>query len=87
MNVAQVDEYKPKNKFIKYIIFGLTFYVPDIGDQIENVGFQDFGCSDQTKNDKVEQDGAIHLDVILNIILFMIYILTMVMKKVFFKRC
>ena len=48
-----VDEYKPKNKFIKYIIFGLTFYVPDIGIRLKMWDL-DFGCSDQTKNDKVE---------------------------------
>ena len=48
-----VDEYKPKNKFIKYIIFGLTFYIPDIGIRLKMWDL-DFGCSDQTKNDKVE---------------------------------
>ena len=48
-----VDEYKPKNKFIKYIIFGLTFYIPDIGIRLKMWDL-DFGCSDQTRNDKVE---------------------------------
>lgn len=49
-----VDEYEPKpNSFIKYIIFGKEFFIPDIGIRLK-LWDLDFASTDSRKNAKVE---------------------------------
>lgn len=46
--------YKPKNKYNEYIIFGKSFYIPDIGISVKMWDL-DFSCADKFINSKVEE--------------------------------